>query len=138
MTTISPLIIGYVNENGSFDAYDKEKFRAAFDCHRGKEIEFTPKRHRKNRSPNQNRFYWGVVVPMIGEAMGETDPEAVHGVLKHEHNYYVATVRSTEIRVPLSTAELNTADFEAYLERVRRWASEFFSMNIPLPNEVAV
>ena len=131
------MVIGYVDENGTFSAKDKERFRAAFDCHRGHEVEFTPVRHRKNRSPNQNRFYWGVVIPLIGQAMGEDDPEAIHGMLKHEHNYYMATIGGNEIRVPMSTADLNTVDFEAYLERVRRWAVEFFTLNIPLPNEVA-
>lgn len=135
MTTISPLVIGYVKD-GSFVAYDKEKFKAAFYCHEGKEVEFTPKRHRKDRSVNQNSYYWGIVVPMIGKAMGETDAESIHCVLKHEHNYYVASGDHGEIRVPLSTADLNTADFEAYLERIRRWAVEFFSLYIPLPNEV--
>lgn len=135
--TISPLVIGYVDANGAFSAKDKEKFRAAFDCHRGHEVEFTPKRHKKNRSPNQNRFYWGVVIPLVGNAMGESDPESVHGMLKNELNYYMATIAGKGIRIPQSTADLNTADFEAYLERVRRWASEFFSLNIPLPGEVA-
>ena len=136
--TISPLVIGYVDENGVFSAKDKDKFKAAFDCHRGHEVEFAPKRHKKNRSPNQNRFYWGVVIPMIAERMGETDPESVHGVLKNELNYYMATIGDKDIRVPQSTAELNTADFEAYLERVRQWAAQFFTLNIPHPNEVAI
>ncbi len=136
--TISPLVIGYVDENGTFSAKDKEKFRAAFDCHRGYEVEFSPKRHKKNRSLNQNRFYWGAVIPLIGDAMGESDPEAIHGMLKNELNYYMATVAGRDIRVPMSTADLNTADFEAYLERIRRWALEFFTLDIPLPNEVAV
>lgn len=117
--------------------HDQAVFRAAFYCHEGKEVEFTPKRLRKIRSLNQNAYYWAVVVPMVGQAMGETDIEAIHEVLKHEHNYYLSKVGEHEIRIPLSTADLNTADFEAYLERVRRWASEFFNLYIPLPNEVA-
>lgn len=134
---ISPRVIGRV-ENGKFVAHDPKVFNAAFYCHEGKEVEFTPKRHRKVRSLNQNAYYFGVVVPMIGQAMGETDIDAVHEVLKHEHNYYITAIGKKEIRVPLSTAELDTMDFEAYLERVRRWASEYFSLYIPLPNEVVI
>lgn len=132
---ISPKVRGRV-QGGKFIPMDKRIFRQAFFCHEGKEVDLTVKRHRENRSANQNAFYWGVVVPMIGEAIGEQDPEAVHEVLKVEHNYYMATVGKKEIRVPLSTAELTTTEFEEYLERIRRWASEWLSLYIPMPGEV--
>lgn len=133
---VSPVIPGFV-EGGKFTADDKDLFRRAFWPHERKRVVLTVKRERKDRSLNQNNYYWGVVVTMIGQAIGETDIESVHEVLKREHNYYIRTVSGRDIRVPLSTADLNTADFEAYMERVRRWASEYLSLYIPLPNEVA-
>ena len=132
---LSPVIPGKV-EGGKFKSEDAALFKKAFYPHEGKRVDITVKRHRDNRSNNQNAYYFGVVVAMIGQAMGEDDMEAIHEVLKLEHNYYIATVGKKEIRVPMSTAELDTAAFEAYLERVRRWASEFLSLYIPLPNEV--
>jgi hypothetical protein len=131
---ISPKVTGKV-ANGKFDPDDKSIFRKAFYCHEGKRVELTVKRHRDHRTLNQNAYYWKIVVGMIGEAIGEDDPEAVHEMLKVEHNYYMAKVGKREIRVPMSTTELNTVDFEAYLERVRRWASEWLSLYIPMPNE---
>jgi len=133
---ISPLVVGKV-VGGKFVPKDTATFKKAFWAHEGKEVDITVKRHRDNRSLNQNSYYFGVVVSMIGEAIGEPDIEAVHEMLKLEHNYYLAKVGTREIRVPMSTAELNTEAFEAYLERVRRWASEYLSLYIPLPNEVA-
>ncbi len=132
---VSPIVVGKV-VGGKFVPKDAPTFKKAFWAHEGKDVDITVKRHRETRSLNQNNYYWGVVVTMIGAAMGEGDIEAVHEVLKREHNYYVATVGKKEIRVPMSTAELETDEFEAYLERVRRWASEFLSLYIPLPNEV--
>jgi hypothetical protein len=133
---VSPLVVGKV-VGGKFVPSDTATFKKAFWAHEGKQVDITVKRHRENRSLNQNNYYWGVVVPMVGEAIGETDIEAVHEVLKLEHNYYIAKIGGREIRVPQSTAELSTDEFERYLERARRWASEFLSIYIPLPNEVA-
>lgn len=133
---ISPLVVGKV-VGGKFVPSDAATFKKAFWAHEGKSVDITVKRHRDNRSTNQNNYYFGVVVAMIGDAIGETDIEAVHDMLKLEHNYYLAKVGSRQIRVPMSTADLTTEDFEAYLERVRRWASEYLSLYIPLPGEVA-
>lgn len=133
---LSPVILGSVVA-GKFSADDKDLLRRAFWPHEGKRVELTVKRHRKNRTLPQNNYYWGVVVPMVGDAIGESDLEAIHEVLKREHNYYIKPVGKQEIRVPMSTADLNTAEFEEYLEKIRRWASEWLSLYIPLPNEVA-
>ena len=73
---------------------------------------------------------------MIGNAIGEDDFEAVHGMLKAELNYEILAIGDKEIKKPLSTANLSTSEFEAYLEKVRRWASQFLSLYVPLPNEI--
>lgn len=134
---ISPIVLGRVID-GKFIADDQKVFRAAFYCHENQAVEVSVKRLRKVRSMNQNKYYWSVVIAAIGKAMGESDPEAVHAALKYELNYYIMTVGKKEIRVPLSTAELNTAEFEEYLEKCRRWASEFLCLYIQLPNEVTL
>ena len=140
MTMISPLVLGTV-EGGKLVADNPDLLKKAFRCHEGKRVEFQVKRWRKNRTTNQNAYYWAVIVPLIAEAMGEDDSETTHEVLKYECNYEMRTIgkgsERREIRYPLSTAELDTAAFEAYTERCRRFASGFFSLYIPLPNEVA-
>jgi hypothetical protein len=132
---LSPKVRGRV-KGGKFIPADPSTFKEAFFCHENKEVELTVKRHRQARSLNQNAYYWGVVVRMIGQQIGEDDPEAVHEMLKMEHNYYVATVGKKEMRIPLSTADLDTTAFEAYLEKIRRWSSEWLSLYIPSPGEV--
>jgi len=133
---ISPLITGTV-VGGKFVADDCALFRQAFYVHEGRRVTVAVKRHQKRRSDQANRYYWGVVVAIIADYIGETDPETVHDWLKAQHNYEIKAIDGHELRVPRSTARLTTAEFEQYLERVRRWAAEFFSLYIPLPNEVA-
>ena len=76
----------------------------------------------------------------IKDAMGEEDDEAAHEVLKFECNSEMRTIGKgedrREYRHPLSTALLSTIEFEAYTERCRKFAAQFFGIYIPLPNEV--
>jgi len=141
---ISPMVYGKV-EGGKLIADDPAILQAAFRCHEGKRIEFQVKRFQKVRTESENKYYWGVVVFMVAEAMGydpkmREDKDTVHGILKWECNFEMRVVgRGTdrkEIHAPLSTANISTLDFEAYLERCRRWASMELNIYIPLPNEV--
>lgn len=132
---LSPVIHGRV-EGGKFVANDTNLFRTAFFCHEGKAVELQVKRYKKARSLNQNAYYHGVIVPMIGNAIGEDDFEEVHAMLKSEFNYEILVIGDAEIKKPLSTAKLSTSDFETYLEKVRCWAAQFLSLYLPLPNEV--
>jgi len=129
------IVTGHVH-GGKFVAANRDLFAQAFWSHENQEVDVVVKRHRKTRSLAQNAYYFGVVVKRIGDAMGESDLEAVHDMLKMELNYHLVKVGTRELRIPLSTASLSTEDFEDYLERARRWASEWLSLYIPLPHEV--
>jgi hypothetical protein len=37
--------------------------------------------------------------------------------------------------MPQSTTELSTIQFEEYLDKIREFATEFLSIQIPLPND---
>ncbi len=108
----------------------------------GKRIALTLREQKVRRSGNQNRYYWGIVIPkvleMFTEAGNNLDPETVHGFLK-EHIGGLVTVildpAGKRKSVVGSTTALSTAEFELYLEKVRAWAAEF-GTQIPLPNEV--
>lgn len=120
---------------GKFQPENVKAFKAAFYSNEGKRVRVTVERFRKKRSTPANAYYWGVVVPMIGAAIGEDDQEAVHDALKAEFNYEIVAVGNKEIRVPKSTAGLDTLQFNDYLERVRRFASEFLHLYVPEPGE---
>lgn len=96
----------------------------------------TVKRRRKIRSLSQNKYYWGVVVKVIGEYLGETK-ERVHDMLAALYLRDTIDLKNgnTELTVK-STAKLTTDEFEVYLKQVRQWAQEELSCVIPEPNEV--
>lgn len=139
--TLSPVVYGMVRD-GALVADDPELFKMAFRCHEGRRVRVEVTRERKARSLNQNRYYWAVIVHLIAAAMGEDDPEVAHDALKLQCNSEIRLMgkgaERWEMRVPLSTADLDTAGFEAYCDRCRRFAAEFFNLYIPLPHEVAV
>lgn len=98
------------------------------------------KKWRTDRSDNQNRYYWGVVVQMISDETGY-DKEEVHDILKFNFLTEVQSlirkdgevVEITRIR---SSAKLTTVEFKDFIERAQRWAAETLQLSIPNPNEV--
>lgn len=87
------------------------------------------------RSLPMNNYYWGVVVKMIAEYMGEDGPQ-VHEYLKIEFNPKQITVGGKTVTFGGSTAVLTNQEFIEYWEKIRIWAGEFLLLDIPLPNDV--
>ena len=108
----------------------------------GKVIEITIQKKRKQRSNPQNRFYWGVIIPiwrnLLLNEWGEVHTnESTHEFLKMNFGYNERVDESTgEIfRSPRSTTENSTVEMEEYHEVLRQKAFEMFEAVIPLPNE---
>ena len=124
----------------------RKEVTSAFE---GKNIEVVFKRKRKRRSDNQNRYYWGVVIPEIVRAMIDLGNEALqqgnteHGELVHEylkHNLLdngeeIMGIEGVIIKLPPSTTKCTTVDFMDFVERVRMWAADNLGVAIPSPNE---
>lgn len=87
----------------------------------------------KQRSNQENRYYWGVVVKLLSEHTGYSDDE-MHDALRmlflKDHAEGLPTLKST--------ASLSTVDFEDYMSKVRQWASQELQVYVPEPNEVEV
>ena len=100
----------------------------------------------KKRTLPQNKYYWGIVVPLVKQGLREAGYDEVktnedaHEVLKHL--FLKKEIRSTiddnAIIVAGSTAELKTVEFNAFLEEVWKWAAEYLNIQIPMPNEQLV
>lgn len=108
----------------------------------GKVIEITIQKKRKRRSNPQNRYYWGVIVPiwrnLLLNEWGEVHTsESTHEFLKMNFGYNERVDETTgEIfRSPRSTTENSTVEMEEYHELLRQKAMEMFGAVIPLPNE---
>jgi hypothetical protein len=97
----------------------------------GKDVEIVLRLPQKKTTGPQRRYYFGVLVAMIAEAVGE-DKEAVHEELKQ----MFLKDRSKAFPVTRSTESLTTVEREEYHEKIRRWAASFLGLYLPLPNEV--
>jgi hypothetical protein len=98
----------------------------------GKRIELTVRKFRKSRSNNQNSYLWGVVYKLISEYTGDDD-ESTHEMCKA---MFLAVKRPNLPDTYRSTAGLSTVEFEEYVAKIQKWASEFLFVYIPSPNEV--
>jgi hypothetical protein len=86
--------------------------------------------YKSQRSNNQNNYYFGVVCQILGDYFGYT-VEEMHDALKMKF----LRKGAADLETVVSTTKLNTAQFEDYLEKVRRWALLEYNVTVPLPNE---
>ena len=129
-----PIYYGKVEDN-ILKLNDREGFREYVQTFDGKEIELDLRKRKSERSLRQNRYYWGVVVPIFGEHWG-LDREETHQLLGTTHLKKKITVEGgQEFTVVRSTTSLSTADFEEYMSKLRAWGATEFGLNIPEPNE---
>jgi hypothetical protein len=114
----------------------------AINSFEGKDLLITFEKVGKKRSNNQNAYYWGVLIPIlqscIKNSWGEIwSKEKTHDFCKMQFNFIERINESTGeiLRVPKSTTEnTTTAQEELHIE-IRNFISEWFDVNVPLPNE---
>lgn len=104
----------------------------------------TLKQVKRKRSNRQNRYYWGLVVPLIRQMFEDggnvVDEDEIHGFLKEHVGKLTKVIidpSGTRRKVVRSSTETDTAEFEDYLTKVRAWAAEM-GCSIPEPNELPV
>lgn len=86
----------------------------------------------RQRSLEQNAYYWGVVIKILSGEIGYSKEE-MHEALKVK---FLSYENVKGIPTVMSTTQLNTKQFEVYLEMIRRWASMDMGIVIPEPNQV--
>jgi len=119
-----------------------KEFRELFAHLKDGNYLITIKDNRKRTIP-LNRYYWGVVVPMVRVGLYDQGYDEVkrnddaHAVLKALFLDKIIKNRLSdeEIRIAGSTASLSITEFNNFLEAVIKWASEYLQIAIPSPNE---
>jgi hypothetical protein len=92
------------------------------------------------RSNPQNRYYWGLVIPLIQkgiEDLGtELTKEETHELLKARFNFSEIVNEETGecIQIPRSTTTLNKEQFGEYISKIQQFAAEFLNIEIPDPS----
>lgn len=135
---------GYITGQGKLriDSDQRPMFLERIAKYGGRHAVVTIDIESRKRSVQQNHYYYGVVISLIQEALrdewGESlTKEETHELLKQHCNWKELVNNDTgeSLKIPQSTADLTTMEFEEFLERCRRFAFEYLNVSIPLPNE---
>jgi hypothetical protein len=127
------------NYNLSLTPFQKEQFALEIKKNEGKKVVLSLEPKKNQRSLNQNKYYWGCLIPTINQSLGYQDNEAniIHELLKEMflgkmiYNKFTRTRR----KIVRSTSDLNTKEMEDYLTTARTYMSGEHNIYIPLPNE---
>ena len=109
----------------------------------GQNIYIVVKKRFKKRSQgandeesNQNGYYWGVVIPILGEHFGYL-PWEMHEVLRPMF-WSEPHPEHPELRRPISSTEVNNVAWEETMQQIRDWALIEYDVKIPEPHEVDI
>ena len=86
-------------------------------------------KHYPDRSKQQNRYYWGVVLHLLSEHTGH-DPEELH-----EHFLIELAPTVDGLKQSLRTSDMDTAQMTDYIDKIRNFAARE-GVVIPEPNEI--
>ncbi len=126
----------FINKEGILPEYLNSAIEQFLNNTLDKLISISWKSVKPTRSLLQNKYYWGVVIKMLSAEIGY-EPEMMHEYMKDEFlpkTSYGMPDGHDFIRT-LSTTTLSTKDFDWYIQKIRIWADNFLSLNIPLPNQ---
>jgi len=136
-----PRFFGVIKK-GKLDIVDHEKDAIKRWCRTFKDdtkIDVTIRKHSSKRTNEQNKYYWGVVIPILGDYFGHDNPEDMHEDLKQKFNPTESKIEAGKM-IGGTTTKLSTIDFmvaeDSYIERICRWASDEFQIYIPPPKRV--
>lgn len=135
------LILISVPTEGEISLFKKKEIGLALNEFRGKNCIVTIERKYNQRSNNQNRFFHGVVIPIIQQGLidagwNEAKSEAwtkefvKDRVLKKE--FYNEKTGEVTI-IPGKTSELTTVEFNDMIAEIQMWAAEYLGIEIPDP-----
>ena len=103
---------------------------------------FTVTPNRKTRSNQQNAYLWGVVYPAVLLGLKDAGWEITHEEQVHEYCKQAFAAREVinkdtgeVLSLPSSTARMQTAEFNAYVDKIKAFALEYLNVTIPEPNE---
>lgn len=111
----------------------------------GKPITVIIKRTARKRSSPQNRWYWAVLtflLPFIKDADPENNltlkEEDLHEFFKDRFLGKVDKAindHGDTMQISRSTTDLSKDEFSEYMDHIEKFALEFFSVQIPLPEQ---
>jgi len=129
---MNPIFLGSI-QKGKLTLNNPEGFDRWLIRLEGKSVEVVVRLPRKDRSNNQNRWYWRCVVGIPAEHFGYL-PEEMHDCYKMMFLRMNEEGRPETIK---STTSLSTVEFSDFVEKCRQWAAER-GMVIPDPESIVL
>jgi len=121
---------------GKLEPETSRKIRHELNSFEGKRVEIKIQKLRSKRSEQQNSYWWGVIIKILGEELGY-DKDEMHEVLKFKFLKREKVIERTGelMFYSISTTKLSVSEFVKLVEDVIRWAASELSIVIPLPSE---
>ena len=127
-----PIFTGIIDK-GKLILDQPQKYLVHLASLENRRVELILRKRRSQRSIEQNRYYWGVIVEILADHFGY-NPEEMHEALKFHflksHEDKLVTVKST--------AKLSTDEFARYINQIVIWAATEYQIFIPPAGEVEI
>lgn len=128
---------GNVN-NGVLKIRNRRVFDSELNTLSG-EVKITIETDINKRSSPQNRYYWGVIVPLVKSALNDLgndiNTDDTHEFLKSKFNPKNVIFQDTgeTFEYGASTTEMDIEDFMIYIDKIQRFCAEYLNLEIPDP-----
>lgn len=100
------------------------------------EVEVVVRKRSKQRTLNQNQYYWGVVVRLIADETGHSSDE-IHEMLKMMFLKDLIEIKGDMYETIKSSSSLDTRGFSKdYIDRIKFWALDKLNLIIPEADSV--
>ena len=130
---MNPVFPARVNERGQVIIRDRASFDNYAKTLQGSELEVIIRKRKSQRSSQQNRYYFGCVVKLIGEYCGY-DTDDMHEALAMKF-LRIEDCPITGAPRRKRTPKTNTAEFANYVDQCIRFGAEL-GVVIPEPQQV--
>jgi hypothetical protein len=114
----------------------------AIQTFEGKQIVIKIEKAKKKRSTQQNRFYYGVIIPIVQNCLKEAGHimtnESTHDLIKLKflkETLFVNEETGEVIERIKSTTELSTSQFMDLLAEINNFTFEYFGVSLPSPTD---
>jgi len=85
----------------------------------GEEVSLMLHNEKPKRTGRQNRYYWGVFLPLIAKETGEGDLDRLHELFKGKFlTEGVVEVLGEKVRMKKSSTDLSTGEFSEYIMNI--------------------
>lgn len=129
-----------VVRGGALRMSDPARWRATLSGLEGERLILMVERPSTRRSKQQNRWYWGAILPVVASYLSKGRPFELHATQAHYllKSAFLGVVETAMGPAPRRSRTLSTEEFAEYCERIVAHAASEWALHIPQPGEMDV